>query len=203
MFFFIGGAPRIGKSLIAKKFADAEQATLISTDEVDERYVKTLSKLDRERLFPMPNFSGTPSHNALEPMERVRMQMVTASSLELELKRVVLETVQISHQAVVEGIHITPSLVDKIKEQYPDQMVKAIFIGSQNQKLIIDGVKKNTNPHNWLKDSPEEIIRQVAQFVVSFSSFIQQEARTHLMDYFERTDDFERDKKQIFDMLDH
>jgi hypothetical protein len=72
MIYLIGGAPRIGKSLIANALGNMKQAMVLSTDELDEQYVATLSEDERVRKFPMPNFSGTPSHNTIEAGVRLR-----------------------------------------------------------------------------------------------------------------------------------
>lgn len=197
MIYLIGGAPRIGKSLIANALGNMKQAMVLSTDELDEQYVATLSEDERVRKFPMPNFSGTPSHNTIEPAERVRLQIVSARSLEPELIRVISDAVENNVDVVVEGIHLTPTFVDELKKTLTHQTVHSVFVGSQNLPLIIDGIMKNTSPTNWLKGSSEEIIKQVSEFTEAFSWFIKREAEEHSELYYERMEDFEEDKKRI------
>lgn len=44
MIYLIGGAPRVGKSIIGKKLANIVGATFVSTDELDES-LSTLSSI--------------------------------------------------------------------------------------------------------------------------------------------------------------
>lgn len=61
----------------------------------------------------------------------------------------------------------------------------------------MDGIYKNTNPHNWLKESDEAVILQVGEFVVEFSNRIKKEAEENSIQYIERTKNFEADVNQF------
>lgn len=197
MIYLIGGAPRVGKSLMAKKLTEKSKSHLISTDGVCDEFVSTLSEEQHKQQFPMPNFSAEASHNTMQPKERVDLQIVSAKSLEPELDRIIDEAIQKQETIVLEGIHLLPSDVRGLKEKYGTENIFAIFVGSSDLNLVVDGIYKNTNPHNWLKNSDEAVIRQVAEFVVEFSHRMKKEAEENSVQYFERTSDFEADINQF------
>lgn len=197
MIYLIGGAPRVGKSLMAKKRAEETKSHFISTDDVCGEFVSGLSEEQRKQQFLMPNFSGEASHNTMQPAERVDLQIVSAKSLEPELDRIISEAIQKQETIVLEGIHLLPSHVRGLKEKYGTENIFTIFVGSSDLDLVVDGIYKNTNPHNWLKDSDEAVIQQVGEFVVEFSNRIKKEAEENSVPYIERTKDFEADVNQF------
>ncbi len=200
MIYLIGGAPRIGKSLMAKKLAEETKSRFISTDDVCEEFISGLSEEQLKQQFPMPNFSGEASHNTIQPKERVDLQIVSAKSLEPELDRIIGDAIQKQETIVLEGIHLLPSHVRSLKEKYVTENIVAIFIGSSDLDLVVNGIYKNTNPHNWLKDSDEAVIRQVGEFVVEFSNRIKKKAEENSVPYIERAKDFDADVNQFLVM---
>ena len=200
MIYLIGGAPRVGKSLMAKKLVEETKSHFISTDDVCETFISGLSDEQRTQKFPMPNFSGEASHNTMSSKERVDLQMISAKSLEPELDRIIGETIQKQETIVLEGIHLLPSHVRSLEEKFGKENVFAIFVGSSDLDLVVDGIYKNTNPHNWLKDSDEAVIRQVGEFVVEFSNRIKKETEENSVPYIERTKDFEADVNRFLVM---
>lgn len=199
MIYLIGGAPRVGKSLMAKKLTEETKSRFISTDDVCDTFVSGLSEEERKKRFPMPNFSGEASHNTMTPKERVDLQIVSAKSLEPELDRIVNDAMQKQETLVLEGIHLLPSHVRNLMEKYGLENISALFVGSDDVDLIVDGIYKNTNPHNWLKDSDEAVIRQVAEFVAEFSVRIKKEAKENSITFIARTNDFESDVNRFME----
>ncbi|MEK7452059.1 MAG: hypothetical protein AAB664_01865 [Patescibacteria group bacterium] len=200
MIYLIGGAPRVGKSLMAKKLAEETKSHFISTDDVCGEFVSGLSEGQRTQQFPMPNFSGEASHNTMQPKERVDLLIVSAKSLEQELDRIIGDAIQKQETIVLEGIHLLPSHVRGLEEKFGTENVFAIFVGSSDLDLVVDGIYKNTNPHNWLKDSDEAVIRQVAEFVAEFSLRIKKEAEENSITFIVRTNDFESDVSRFMEM---
>lgn len=192
MIYLIGGAPRVGKSILAKKLALLTKSTCISTDKICEH---------RAANFPLPGFSGDPSENILKPKERVNLQLVSARSLEPDIDRLIANAIHTQKSLIIEGIHILPDHAETLMKKYGSKKICSVFIGSNNINRVIEGIKNNTNPDNWLKKSNARVIRQVAEFAVAFSSYIKQDAKRHSCLYRERTDDFEADGEFVEKLL--
>ena len=195
--YLIGGAPRVGKSLVAKRIAKHLDSDLISTDDLCDVYMETLSVADQKRLFPFPMFDGDPSKNVFSPEELVDFQYRSANSLKETIRH---EIDRLSGtEAVIEGVHLLPEI---FREWHLDaSLFHVLFVGCIDADLVVDGIMKNTNPQNWLKDSDPVVIRQVAEFSAEFSRRIKREAEECGFAYFERTEYFEEDLDRMGDLL--
>ncbi len=197
MIYLIGGAPRIGKSIIAKKIAESTQSSLVSTDDICEQVIKRLAENERKIKFPLPGFSGKASENVLTADERVKLQLISAESLQPEMGRIISEAIMKRISLVVEGVHILPKHVRGLMAEYGAEQICPLFVGLSNVDRVVDGIVKNNSSHNWMRDSNPDVIRQVAEFVAAFSVSIREETLRNGLHYEERTDDFENDIERL------
>lgn len=196
MIYLIGGTPRVGKSLVAKKLAEATNAKAVSTDLIAGNLASSLTEAERKARFPLPGFSGTPSENTLSPEERVELQLVSARSVQGAIDELVAKAAAKNETLILEGVHLLPSHVRTIIDKYGTEHIQALFVGSTDTERIVDGIMKNSSPDNWMRDSNPEVIRQVAEFASAYSACIQKDARNESLSYKERTDDFEADIRE-------
>lgn len=87
-------------------------------------------------------------------------------------------------------------------QKYGAENVRAVFTGSENIGRVLDGIAKNANPHDWLKESDEAVRRQVAEYVVAQSEYVRKMAKQNQLTYADRTDDFEGDMNRILGLLE-
>lgn len=201
MIYLIGGAPRVGKSIVAKKIAETTKAYFVSTDDVCSQAIKELSEETKKEKFPLPDFSGTASENTLTPEERVELQLISARSLEPDLDKIILQALSRNEDLVIEGVHLLPEHVHQLVMQYGPTKLKSLFIGLENTDRVVQGIEKNTSPNNWMRESDPAIIQQVAEFVAAFSTRIQTETIKNHLPYRERTEDFEGDINRFSEHL--
>lgn len=201
MIYLIGGAPRVGKSVLAKRVADTLQIPCISTDILCSKMKKALSVEEKNGRFPLPPFSGTASENTLTPEARVELQLLSAKSLEPEMEALIAEALSEQESLVIEGVHLLPEYVRGLLTRQGATNIRALFIGQTDIDAVLEGIQKNTNPDNWMREADPAVIRQVAVFVAAFSTRIHQEAKTFDLPYHERTADFEGDMKRLADIL--
>jgi 2-phosphoglycerate kinase len=201
MIYLIGGAPRIGKSLIAKIIADSQHIELVATDDIYKKATRTLSPSERRTKFPLPEFSGTASENILTPGQRVELMIVSAKSLEQEIHWVISEAIAKGKSIVVEGVDLLPDFIQKLLTEYGPKNIHAIVMGCLDEDRVMDGLLKDRNPHSWLKEADAVVRRQVAEFAVSCSLRIKELAEQSEVTYVERTDDFDGDMKRYRELL--
>ena len=132
MIYFIGGAPRIGKSIVASELAKKINAELISTDELENKVSSSMSEDERSELFPLQGFSGDPNENSLTVSERVKLQIIGARSLENELEKIVTHALENNRSVVIEGVHILPQFIRRLTEDLGGEHFCVVFIGSEN-----------------------------------------------------------------------
>jgi hypothetical protein len=201
MVYLIGGAPRIGKSIAARKLAAQLGIQALTADEIGSEYSAKLPEAERIEKFPFPGFSGNPADNTLSPKELTRLQIIEAKSMEPEFRRLIAEAVAAGRDFVLEGVQVLPEFAKDIVEHSQPGTVKILFVGSEDVSRIIDGMAKNTSPDDWLRDSDAEVIKQVAAFAVDFSAWLKKACADAGLPYFERTDDFQTDLEHIVGSL--
>lgn len=187
MIYLIGGAPRVGKSIIAKKLSLATSFKVISTDDLEIS--------PDHRL--LPGFSGDPSENTLSPDERVRLLVREAGFLQPKIEELIKKARVNNTDLIIEGVQLLPGHVAKLA---PADL-RPIFIGSRDIKLILQGMAQNTQPNDWLKNANEVVRRQAAEFTCAFSRCIFNETTKYQMPYKERTENFEADVDNIINNL--
>lgn len=201
MIYLIGGAPRVGKSIVAELVAKDRKVKVVSTDDLCARTMESMTAEDIRIKFPYPSFSGDASENKLSPKELVDLQITSAQSLEPVIDRLIAEGAKSRGSLVIEGVHLMPDHVRDLMTEHGSSAIRSVFLGSCDVARVVKGIQSNTSPKNWLKESDPEVIQQVANFVVAFSQRIQKEAERRQLSYQERTDDFEGDMRRICGQL--
>jgi 2-phosphoglycerate kinase len=202
MIYLLGGAPRVGKSIAAKRLAEKVGAKLIKADDVASDYAGSLPEGERMEKFPFPGFSGEPSENDRAPGEMTRLQLVDAKSLEPELERLIARAQSAGEALVLEGVQLLPEFVRQIADKLGQDTVRSLFIGSTDAARVREGISKNTSPDDWMRDSDTEVIKQVADFAVDISGWLKQASADQGLPYFERTDDFAGDVERVIKILE-
>lgn len=197
MIYLLGGAPRIGKSIAAKRLAAQIGAQALTADDIGSEYSAKLPEAERTEKFPFPGFSGDPSANVLPPSELTRLQLIEAKSMEPEFRRLIAEAVASGKDFVLEGVQVLPEFAKDIVDHSQPGTVRTLFVGSEDVARVMDGMAKNTSPDDWLRDSDTEVIKQVASFAVDFSAWLKKACEDSGLPYFERTDDFQKDLDHI------
>lgn len=196
MIYFIGGAPRVGKSVLAKSLSDKLNVQSLNTDDVCESAMSQSSPDDRLAKFPCPGFSGNASENVLTPAQRIDLQFVTAQSLEPKIMDAAITALRENRDLLIEGSQILPQTVRRLAQDYGADNFCVIFLGSTDPDLVFDGILDNSNPQNWLSPENREVVAQVAEFVADFSRRIKAEAESWECIYIEKSEDFETDLKK-------
>jgi hypothetical protein len=90
-----------------------------------------------------------------------------------------------------------PAYVSDFIKKFGKDNIKAIFIGSTNIDLILQGMAQNTSPNDWPRDFNQDVLRQIALFAEAFSDYLRGECEKHNLLYKERSGDFERDGVEV------
>lgn len=203
MIYLIGGVPRVGKSIVARAVAERSGAQLISTDDVCGAFKATLPEAERDARFPFPGFFGDASNNVLTVEELVAAQMTSAKSLQPEIERLIAEAAQTDASVVIEGVYLLPEYVRSAIERHGPDKISALFIGSSDADLVVDGIRNNARPDNWMRETDIVVIRHVAQFIVALNARLRAEAEQNGIAYQERTTDFEGDVRRFTEAVTH
>ena len=187
MIYLIGGAPRVGKSIIATRLAKLLSGRLISIDELEKQSNRPAV------VF----FSSNPAENTLTPKELVDTLVSEANLLHDDINRILRKAKDRNENVIIEGVHILPEYVMSYAEILNTENVKSIFIGSTNTELVLQGMAQNTGSNNWLKDFGKTVRKQIALFTNAFSNYLISEAQKYKTPYKERSLNFQEDMSNI------
>ncbi len=187
MIFLLGGAPRVGKSIISGEIRQRYAVSVVSTDTLGAVLENTLSPEAAPDLFVFSRF------NEMSAADRVKLMVNDPAELVDYVRResrVVWKAVEAfirreedeGRDALIEGVAVLPELVNQL-EDIPHRVV---FIGNQGSKHK-ETIKKHAeeNEHDWMRGVSDEYVCAFAMFVERMSAFIEQETKKYGYEYIE------------------
>lgn len=187
MIFLLGGAPRVGKSIISGEIRQRYAVSVVSTDTLGAVLENTLSPEAAPDLFVFSRFNEMPAADRVKLMVNDPAELVDYVRRE---SRVVWKAVEAfirreedeGRDALIEGVAVLPELVNQL-EDIPHRVV---FIGNQGSKHQ-ENIKKyaEENEHDWMRGGSDEYVCAFSMFVERMSAFIEQEAKKYGYEYIE------------------
>lgn len=187
MIFLLGGAPRVGKSIISGEIRQRYAVSVVSTDTLGAVLENTLSPEAAPDLFVFSRFNEMPAADRVKLMVNDPAELVDYVRRE---SRVVWKAVEAfirreedeGRDALIEGVAVLPELVNQL-EDIPHRVV---FIGNQGSKHQ-ENIKKyaEENEHDWMRGVSDEYVCAFSMFVERMSAFIEQEAKKYGFEYIE------------------
>lgn len=166
MIYLIGGAPRVGKSLLASELIAVKSMPSFSLD-----FLYSLSQVNT-----IDDFSDAPI------LEKGRMFYPT-------LRELLIDVNLRSENCVIEGEVILPEFILELSKQYN---IKCCFLGLS--KTSLETIIKNSGYFNWpkwkLENGLEDEVKDLAERTVSRSLVIQKEAKKYGLPYFDLATDY-------------
>lgn len=178
MIFLLGGAPRVGKSLIAAEIRRRYALSVVSTDTLGAVLEQVLTPTGAPDLFLFSRFNAMPAAERIKVMVddpavlvdyARRESRVIWPAVEAFIKREEAE----GRDLLIEGVAVLPELVQRL-QGLPH---RAVFIGNQGRRHQ-EHIKQHAaqHEHDWLHGATEAYIGAFANFVRRMSAFIKQEA---------------------------
>jgi hypothetical protein len=154
MMYFIGGAPRAGKSILGQRLCTTLKVGWISTDLLME-------------LLGVANAAGRKMKWDAAP------EAITANAEWFfpYLERFVWGVSSLADHYVIEGVDFLPSQVAQLSTRYP---IRAVFLGCS--RMTLEDFTQFPGCSPGYGRLPEALRRQIVQDVPRWSAFIRQEA---------------------------
>ncbi len=187
MIFLLGGAPRVGKSIISSEIRQKHAVSVVSTDTLGAVLENALSPEAAPDLFVFSRFNEMPVADRVKLMANEPTELIDYVRRE---SRVVWQAVEAfirreddeGRDALIEGVAVLPELVNQL-EDIPHRVV---FIGNQGDRHK-KNIKKyaEENEHDWMRGVSDQYICAFAMFVGRMSAFIEQETKKYGFEYIE------------------
>ena len=168
MIYLIGGAPRVGKSILGQQIAAKLKISWVSTDLLVE-------------LLRVKNVAGTPSEWNADPGAIAARAAWFFPCLE----RFVWGANSLAGNYAIEGVDFLPAQAVQLATGYK---VRSLFLGCS--KMTLDRFDRFPGRSQGYANLPEELRRRFARDVPRWSEFIRQEAGRFGCPYVDMSDDF-------------
>jgi len=168
MIYLLGGAPRVGKSILGQQVASKLKIGWISTDLL-------------EALLRFKNEAGVKVEWNAAP------EAITAAAdwFFPYLDGFIFGVRSMAESYVIEGVDFLPAQVAQLSTKYP---IRTVFLGCS--KMTLESFNQFPGRSRGYAGLPEEVKRQIVQDVPLWSEFIRQEAERFSMPYVDMSDDF-------------
>ena len=168
MIYIIGGAPRVGKSILCQQLSAKLGIGWISTDLLME-------------VLRVKKVEGVKNEWDASP----KAIMETATWCFPYIERFVWGISGMADSYIIEGVDFLPAQVTQLSQNYS---IRCVFLGRSEMSLeTFDQYPGKSKGYARL---PEEMRRQFSQDIPRWSAFIQKEAERFYCPYIDMSDDF-------------
>jgi hypothetical protein len=168
MIYLVGGAPRVGKSILGRRMSAKLGIGWISTDLLVQ-------------LLHVKNEAGMKSEWNASP-EAVA---AAAEWFFPYLERFAWGVSSLAESYVIEGVDFLPAQVAQLSARY---QIRGVFLGCSKMTLEHFNQFGNTHGYAYL---PERMRRQIVQDIPRWSELVRQEAERFGYPYVDMSDDFQ------------
>jgi len=168
MIYMIGGAPRVGKSILCQQLAPKLGIGWISTD--------LLMEVLRAKKVEGVKNEWNASPEAITQ---------TAEWSSPYIERFIWGVSGMADGYIIEGVDFLPEQVTQLSKNYS---IRCVFLGRSKMSLeVFDQYPGKSKGYARL---PEELRRQFSKDIPQWSTFVQKEAERFHCSYFDMSDEF-------------
>lgn len=151
MIYIIGGAPRCGKTKLAKKLSRALNFPMISTDHLRVETLKKTSEKMVSKYFPLEEmFRGDKVDRCFlkyTSNDFLKADLKEAGALWTDIKKFLENELQKNKNYIVEGVHLLPKYIHQLPMQ---DKLRVIYLGKLDKRKILEGLKRNIDKKDWI-----------------------------------------------------
>jgi 2-phosphoglycerate kinase len=187
MIYFLGGPPRVGKSIIARTITSKRGINVVSTDSLGAVLENVLDPELEPGLFIVNRFNEMCVEDRIDLMvkntaERINYQIEENRAVWKAVVPFVQRERDEGRDVVVEGVAVLPELVNQLE----NVDFRAVFIGNQGNEHK-ENIKRSAQEigHDWMREASDQYVEAFAVFVMEMSRYIEREAHIYGFNYIE------------------
>ena len=195
MFYLIGGAPRLGKTIVTRALAKHLSIPWISTDQI-RAIMRSVGDREKYPALRVMEDESNMNEKFIETPTEVSVRLSNEES-DVVWKGVV--AFMKSHDDptesyVIEGIGVVPSKLKTLK----GIKYKVLYLHQQDKATVQKKVKASSDPHDWfMSNISEEAFDHGIQFFTALNEHYYKEAQKYGFDVFEMTEDIQSDIEKV------
>ncbi|MDP3953213.1 MAG: hypothetical protein Q8P99_00080 [bacterium] len=204
MIYLIGGAPRSGKSMLAERLGKQLNLPYVSTDDLEEEVRDRTPEQEWHVKFPKTVIRKQSGFNNDEMyLEFTIEEIVEAYIRQSEAVWDEVSKLAKKEDYIVEGYHIHPALVIRLREEVGVENVKSVFLTRKDTSKTVEEATKFASEEDWFtkqtKDEPT--YPKMAKMISRFSQFFEKEAEINQLKIISMDNHFESGLKEALDYL--
>lgn len=203
MIYLIGGAPRCGKTILAKKIAVKKKIGWVSTDRLWSVVFASTPKPQLKRKFPGYFLAHAKDkyHFELHSLKTILdKEIIEAQSIWPGVSAFIRSANHFKQDFVIEGIHLLPKLVNQLKETNYWPKIKIVYLIKTDLEKIKEGIPKSKEEFDWLLsggiDKPGRL-DGAAKMIRYESQYFEQEAKKYKFKVINTDRDFHKTLKNL------
>jgi len=153
MIYLIGGAPRCGKTILAKKIALKHKISWITTDTLRFVILAHTPKSQIKQKFPFETVKTAKGQYHFErysPQTLLKLEITEANSMWPGIKELIKQFINSNQDYVIEGVNLLPRLVNQFKNTKFWPNIKVVYLIKTDLKKIKEGIPKNKKEFDWI-----------------------------------------------------
>ncbi|MFC1651827.1 hypothetical protein ACFL24_01570 [Patescibacteria group bacterium] len=205
MIYLIGGPPRSGKTIIAKKISKS----WISADIIESMVVSYINKKDLKRLFPKSIIrvktkqSNDAMYNSYSAKEIVKAYIKQARASWKAIETMITCELKEGHDYIIEGHQIHPQLIARIIKKHKKINIVPIILTRFDKDEIVSGCQKHETENDWFiqKTKNKETYYKIAEMISVYSDFFEREAKKYKLKVINMDGDFKKQSQVVVKYL--
>ncbi|MFA6410465.1 MAG: hypothetical protein WCW26_02715 [Candidatus Buchananbacteria bacterium] len=185
MIYLIGGAPRCGKTTIAKQLSRKLKTSWISADTIESVVAAYVSKQDLPKLFPKgvirkeTKLSNDLMYEKYSTKNITDVYIKQSETSWQAIKIMAKCAIQEEHGLIIEGHQIHPKLISQLKKEFTE--VKGIIVVRTDLKAIVLGALKNKFKKDWfIKNTKNpETYQKMGLMIKNYSQYFVKESKKY------------------------
>ena len=200
MIYFIGGAPRTGKSQLAKRLSKITGLSWLSTDNLRES-VEGLEIIPRDNPLLRYWINWKKDNYLQETFSKPVEEMIEKQNIESKevskLVRSFVESINYNNRDfILEGVALLPRFYDQ--EFLNKFKVKFVCVGNTDYESFVKKSWEIRSEGDWLKDAERDVFNNTIKYCSKYGEIFKKEASDRSISYFEIcSDSFELDIEKI------
>jgi 2-phosphoglycerate kinase len=179
MLYLIGGAPRCGKTTLARHLAQALCCSHVPVDYLGTAFANYIPISELPQRYPAWGTASVDERFATYTTAQIIATYRTKAATVWPGLRAFCEYALMQrHPIVLDGYHLEPRFVHDLIVSYPQFPIAAVVLTRTRIELIRDDLTKGTDPEDWVTRSTTQTITftRIAEMVSQYSHYFSAEA---------------------------
>lgn len=205
MIYLIGGPPKCGKTIVARKLASRLCIPWISSDHIETMVSVSTPKNEFERKFPKSFVrKKTKNSNDLMYSKYTLGQIISLYQKQSQTSWPAIDAMvefllaeKIDY--IIEGYHIQPKFIKKLLSKYGARKIKPLFFYQEDFESFKNNFSRGDARTNWIlvKTKKKDTYIKILQMLHQYGLLFKQEALRNKFRIFDLSENFDKQVKKI------